>query len=219
MAKKGFLERAAEEIWPQATNKLAQSSKPARAVKREGLLELSEICRRVLYYFFDCPDDAIGLNGLAENVKASKTSTREAVLLLEKHGYIKKDVIGNAWRIYAHNPNEFFFTISKIPYNLQLIYESAILGTIYDKLPGAKAIILFGSYRHGTNNKNSDVDIAVETAGGKDLQIVTLGTVNFGFRKNVKVNLHIFSRNNIDLNLFTNIANGIVLDGLLEVRP
>ena len=40
-----------------------------------------------------------------------------------------------------------------------------------------------------------------------------------GFRKNVKVNIHIFSRNKIDLNLFTNIANGIVLDGLLEVHP
>ena len=219
MAKKSLLERAAEEIWPQAKNKWAQSGRPARAIKRAGLLELPEICRRVLYYFFDCPDDAIGLNGLAEKVKASKTSVHEAVLLLEKHGYIKKESIGNAWRIYAGDTAGFNFTIQKIPYNLQLVYNSKAINNIYYKLPGAKAIILFGSYRHGTNNKNSDVDIAVEIAGNKGLQIAELGAFDLGFRKNVKVNLHIFSRNNIDLNLFTNIANGIVLDGLLEVRP
>ena len=219
MSKKGFLERAAEEMWPRAKNKRESSGRPASAIKRAGLLELSETCRRVLYYFFDRPDDATGLNSLAKIIKASKTSVREAVLLLERHGYIKKEAIGNAWRVYAWDTAGFYFTIQKIPYNLQLVYNSQILNNIYNKLPGAKAIILFGSYRYGTNNKNSDVDIAVEIAGNKDLQITELGAFDLGFRKNVKVNLHIFSRNNIDLNLFTNIANGIVLGGLLEVRP
>ena len=47
-----------------------------------------------------------------------------------------------------------------------------------------------------------------------------LGIVEqLGYRKKVNVNLHVFSRNKIDLNLFVNIANGIVLDGFLEVRP
>ena len=40
-----------------------------------------------------------------------------------------------------------------------------------------------------------------------------------GYRKNIKVNLHVFSRKHIDLNVFANIANGIVLNGFLEVRP
>jgi len=33
------------------------------------------------------------------------------------------------------------------------------------------------------------------------------------------VHLHIFSRNKVDLNLFANISNGIILDGFLEVHP
>ncbi len=193
--------------------------KGTKGKQKIRILALSEVYKRVLYYFFDYSNAAIGLNDLAESVGASKTSAREAVLLLEKHGYIKKDIIGNAWRIYADAPDEFYFTINKMPYNLQLVYESAILGTIYEKMPEFNAIILFGSYRWGTNNENSDVDIAVEVSGDKELRIATLGTVDMGYRKNVKVNLHIFSRNKININLFTNIANGIVLDGLLEVRP
>ena len=43
--------------------------------------------------------------------------------------------------------------------------------------------------------------------------------MNIGYRKNVPVNVHVFSRNKIDLNLFANIANGIILEGFLEVRP
>jgi len=55
--------------------------------------------------------------------------------------------------------------------------------------------------------------------GDDELSIIRLGIIEkLGYRKNVPVNLHIFSRNKVDLNLFTNIANGIVLDGLLEVR-
>ena len=46
-----------------------------------------------------------------------------------------------------------------------------------------------------------------------------VGLEKLGFRTNVKVNLHIFSRNKIDLNLFANIANGIILSGFLEVLP
>src|SRR3989344_1878277 len=141
MSKKGFLERAAEEMWPRAKNKRESSGRAASAIKRAGLLELSETCRRVLYYFFDRPDDATGLNSLAKIIKASKTSVREAVLLLERHGYIKKEAIGNAWRVYAWDTAGFYFTIQKIPYNLQLVYNSQILNNIYNKLPGAKAII------------------------------------------------------------------------------
>jgi hypothetical protein len=63
-------------------------------------------------------------------------------------------------------------------------------------------------------------DIAVEVLGNDQPRSVTLGTFpQFGFRRNVPVQLHIFSRSKVDLNLFANIANGIVLQGFLEVKP
>ena len=110
--------------------------------------------------------------------------------------------------------------MKKIPYNLQLLYESGIIGAVYNKIPNARAILLFGSYRWGTDNEKSDIDIAVEVLGNEEMRIEALGLIGqFGFRKKVKVNIHIFSRKRIDINLFTNIANGILLDGLLEVHP
>lgn len=72
----------------------------------------------------------------------------------------------------------------------------------------------------GTDNEKSDIDIAVEVLDNKSMKIEKLEVIaQLGFRKKVTVNCHIFTRNKIDLNLFTNIANGIVLDGLLEVHP
>ena len=100
------------------------------------------------------------------------------------------------------------------------IYQSGILEAIYKKIPNPRAVILFGSYRKGDDTEQSDIDIAVEVLGNEEMRIEKLGNVEeLGFRKNVKVNLHIFSRNKVDLNLFANIANGIALSGFLEVRP
>jgi len=188
-------------------------------LKNVNLLELSETYRRVLYSFFSFPEQAIGLNDLSEQIGASKTGTKAAVAHLLREGFLNKEEVGNAWRLSAKPKNPFTIT-RKIPYNLQVIYESGLISTIYNKIPSARAIILFGSYRWGTDNEKSDIDIAVEVLENRNMRIENLGIIErFGFRTKVAVNLHIFSRNRVDLNLFTNIANGILLDGLLEVHP
>lgn len=182
-------------------------------------LEISESYRKVLYYFFSFPEQALGLSDLSEHIGSSKTSTKLAVNLLIKQEFLNKEEVGNAWRLSTIPRNPFFIT-KKIPYNLQLIYESDIISRVYNKIPNARTIILFGSYRWGTDNEKSDIDIAVEVLGNENMRIETLGLIDqLSFRRNVKVNLHIFSRKKIDLNLFTNISNGILLDGLLEVHP
>ena len=190
------------------------------ALKIVPIEERSESYRKVLRYFFSYPQLAISLNDLSRKIKVGKTSTKAAVTHLINEKFLEKEVIGNAWRIYIANQKDQFMITRKIPYNLELIYESGIIAKVYHKIPQARAILLFGSYRWGTDNENSDIDLAVEILGKHDLRIETLEILeNLGFRKKVKVNLHIFSRSKIDLNLFTNIANGIVLDGLLEVHP
>ena len=190
-----------------------------KKLKNRSLLEVSENYRKILAYFFSFPEYPIGLNDLSNQIKASKTSTKQAVNYLIEQGFLKKEEIGNAWRLSANPKNPMIIT-KKIPYNLQLIYESGIVDAVYSKIPNARAIILFGSYRWGTDNEKSDIDIAVEILDNKEMKIETLGLIEqLGLRKNIKINLHIFSRNKIDLNLFTNIANGILLDGLLEVHP
>ena len=122
------------------------------------------------------------------------------------------------WRISQDLSHEYN-VVWKIPYNLHLVYQSGIINEIRKVFLNPRAIILFGSYRKGDDTEKSDIDIAVEVLEEKDLEIIHLGMIpQLGYRSNVPVNIHIFSRNKINLNLFANIANGIILEGFLEVR-
>ena len=187
-------------------------------MKKVRILELPETYKKVLFYFFSFPQHAVGLNDLSQNIKSSKNAVKEAVNNLANEGFLSIEQIGKAWRITANQKHPYFIT-RKIPHNLQLVYESNIIKHIYKMIPNARAIILFGSYRWGSDNEDSDIDIAVEVLENKELKIINLGIIEeFGLRKNVRINMHVFARNKIDLNLLANIANGIVLDGFFEVK-
>lgn len=194
------------------------SSKKGRFLKKSDILELNESYRKCIQWFFAYPDKEIGLTDLAEMLGIAKTTARKIVLQLVDEEFLIKEELGKVWRISCNRTHSHNHSV-KIAFNLELIYLSGILPEIYKIVPNAKAIILFGSYRKGDDTENSDIDIAVEVIGNEDLQIIQLGILpQIGYRKNVAVNLHIFSRNKVDLNLFSNIINGIILDGFLEVR-
>ena len=187
-------------------------------LKKMDLHELNQAYQKVLIWFFSFPSREIGLNDLSHAVKISKTSAKEIVNKLEAEGFLKKEVIGRTWQISC-DQNHAYNSSKKIAFNLAMIYESGILEKIKDIIPSQRAIILFGSYRKGDDDENSDIDIAVEVLDDKEVRIIELGIIpQIGYRKNIKVNLHLFSRNKVDINLFANIANGIVLQGFLEVK-
>jgi len=193
-------------------------------LKKIELMELNEAYQKVLYWFFSFPNMETGLNDLSLDLKISKTTAKKIINALVEEGFLNKNIYGKTWRITCNLDHPYNST-TKISFNLAMIY-GAYYGGLRDhilKIVGnAKSIVLFGSYRKGDDNEESDVDIAVEVTDDDDdeVRIVELGAIpEFGFRKNVKINLHIFSRNKVDLNLFSNIANGIVLEGFLEVRP
>src|SRR3989344_2518058 len=146
--------------------------------------EPSESYTKVLHYFFSFPEKPLSLNDLARNVKSSKTAVKEAVARSIREGFLTKEVVGNAWRISA-NPKSSLLITRKIPYNLELIYQTGIVTKVYEKIPEARAIILFGSYRWGTDNEKSDIDLAVEVLGDRNIRIESLGFIEqLGFRRN-----------------------------------
>lgn len=173
---------------------------------------------KTINWFFSFPNIEMSLNDLSRELEISKTTANRIVTQLVNEGFLEKKVLGKTWRISC-NQNHYYFRTRKIGYNLIMIYESGILEEIHKRIPSPRATILFGSYRKGDDTEESDIDIAVEVLDDEDVRIFELGEVpQLGYRKNVRVNLHVFSRNKIDLNLFSNIANGIVLEGFLEVR-
>ena len=175
--------------------------------------------QKVQAWFFAYPTKEFTLNEIYKAVDIAKTTASQTVQQLAAENFLVKETIGNLWRIKANQGHQHF-VIRKIPHNLQLVYESGIVEYIKSLFPQSRAIILFGSYRKGDDTHESDIDIAVEVLDDKELRTSEIGGIHeLGYRKNVKVNAHIFSRNKIDINVFTSIANGILLDGLLEVRP
>lgn len=190
-------------------------------LRKVDMLELNTAYQRVLYWFFSFPGMETGLNDLSSDLKLSKTTAKRAIELLMNEGFLSRRVYGRAWRITCNHEHPYNRT-TKIAFNLEVIYGAYMNGlrdVILKEVGNAKSIILFGSYRKGDDTEESDLDIAAEIAGSDDMKIIELGQIpKLGFRNNVKVNLHIFSRNKIDLNLFSNIANGIVLEGFLEVN-
>ena len=187
-----------------------------KGIKVEELKRAYEKC---LVWFFAFPRTKIGLTELSKYVSSSKTAAKQAVESLVQHNIIIREIAGRAW-ILSANPKNQYFIRKKMLYHIDRLYESGIVEAVYKMTPQARTIILFGSYRRGDDVEESDIDIAVEVLDNRKMRIERLGIVEqLGYRKNIPVNLHIFSRNKVDLNLFANIANGIVLDGFLEVRP
>lgn len=184
----------------------------------KDILQEQYALQKILYWFFSYPYKEISLRDLCAEVEITKTTANRLVTQLVHDGFLQVDVLGRTWRIKANQEHYYFRTV-KIPYNLMQIYQSNIIEEVLRMIPGAKAVILFGSYRKGDDTEQSDIDIAVEVLGEKELKIEKLGVIaHLGYRINVPVNVHVFSRKKIDLNLFANIANGIVLHGFLEVH-
>lgn len=187
--------------------------------KKVDLLELNNAYRGVLYWFFAYPAREISLNDLTKSVGISKTTANKVVSILSEEGFLKVESLGRIWRISCNQKHKYNFT-RKISYNIELIYESGVIEEILSQIPNTRSIILFGSYRKGDDIESSDLDIAVETLDNDGVKIIPIGTIpQMGYRKNVAVSILKFSRNKVDLNLFSNLVNGFVLYGFLEARP
>lgn len=194
-----------------------------KKLKKVELLEQNESYLKVMIWFFSYPLIPISLSDLAKELKISKKTATLIVNQFVKEEFLIKEEIGRTWRISCNQKHPYNFT-RKIGYNLsivyQALYESGIINDLYNAVGNPKSIILFGSYRKGDDTDKSDLDIAVEIIGNEKMKIVNLGNIpELGYRKNVPVNLHVFSRNKVDLNLFSNIANGIIIEGFLEAHP
>ena len=188
-------------------------------LKKTEVFEINEAYQKVLFWFFSFPNKEFSLNDLANQLKIAKSTAREVVKMLVGEDFLKIETVGRLWRISCNQEHIYNYS-RKISYNLMMIYESGILQEIRKHVPNPKAIILFGSYRKGDDIDKSDIDIAVEIISNQPMQIKQIGVFpKFGHRENIQANLHLFSRNHIDINVFSNIANGIVLEGFLEVRP
>ena len=189
-------------------------------VTKKYLKLLVETARqRVVEVIYRYPDKEFSLSELAKEAGVAKAHIGKILDELYKIEFIEIVKLSKIWRIKA-NQRSWVFVKSKIIYNLNFVYQSGLVEFLDEHFNHPKSIILFGSFRKGDDLSASDIDIAIETDEAEDYSTVYLKELSeFESTINRKIQLHLFNKKNIDLNIFNNIANGIVLFGFLEVKP
>lgn len=174
--------------------------------------------QKILEVFFKYPEKEFSLTDISKLAGVAKSNLGNILSNLEKIDLIQITKLSNLWRIKA-NQNSCIFIKNKIIYNLNLIYQSSLIEFLDEYFRNPKAIILFGSFRKGDDISNSDIDIAIETNKFKEYKTTGLKELKkFEEMIGRKIQIHLFNKNNVDINVFNNIANGIVLFGFLEVK-
>jgi len=175
--------------------------------------------QRVIALFAHFPDKEFSLSDVAKLTKVKKSNIGKMLNILYKEELIIITKLKNIWRIKANRDNLKFIKM-KIIYNLNFIYQSGLVEFLVDSYKNPKAIILFGSFRNGEDNSESDMDIAILDNSFKEYQTFYMREL-YEFEKEInrKIQVHLFNERLVDINVFNNIANGIVLWGFLEVKP
>ena len=174
---------------------------------------------KVLEVLFRYPEKEFSLSDLAKEARVAKPHIGKILQELVQIEFITITKLTKIWRIKANQQN-WNFLRSKIVYNLRFIYQSGIVEYLNGYFGIPKGIILFGSFRNGEDLSTSDIDIAIETDSVAEYETRGLRElVDFEKLIGRKIQIHLFNRKSVDLHVFNNIANGIILSGYLEVRP
>ena len=183
--------------------------------------------QRVMEVMFKHPTEEFSLSDLAKLARVAKPHIGKILKELQQSELIEIKKLSKIWRIKAlQNDN---FIKNKIIYNLHLLFQSNIIPLIDELYNHPKAIILFGSYRKGEDIIGSDIDIAVEVEKNIEIKSLSLkqlldekpAKIVDNFENDIKrqIQIYPFNKKNIDIHVFNNIANGIILSGFLEVKP
>lgn len=187
--------------------------------------------QKVASVLFKYPEKEFSLSELAKEAGVAKAHIGRVLDEFYSFGLVKIVKLSKIWRIRANQESQDFIK-SKIVYNLNLVYSSGLVEFLNEEFNNPKAIVLFGSFRKGDDISTSDIDIAIEIPENvppifkMDDEVAKFDFETVRPKESVeyekfigrKIQLHLFNRKNADLNVFNNIANGIVLSGFLEVK-
>jgi len=173
---------------------------------------------KIIEILFKYPEKEFSLSDLAKEAGVAKANIGGILTDFQEAGLISIEKLAKIWRIKANQTN-WLFIRSKIVYNLNFVYKSGLVEFLVDHFKNPKSIVLFGSFRKGEDLSNSDIDIAIESDEINEYEVIGLRELSeFESMIERRIQLHLFSRQSVDINVFNNIANGILLWGFLEVK-
>src|SRR3989338_367665 len=174
------------------------SRKIGQASEKVGQVE------KALLYFYEHPNTSVTIREFAQTLRWSKSTTHAYLQLLQKKEIISSD---HKWIDSWQNH------IKKTNFYIEKVVESGLIDYLELEL-AASAIILFGSFRKGESQKDSDIDLFVECARERALNLKK-------YEQLLGHNIELFTRKKITQlpqNLLNNVVNGIKLKGYFTIK-
>jgi len=163
-----------------------------------------DIEKKILRIYFENPGKTFTVRNMSKLTRIPRSSVHKKLFEMKTKNILNKE---NSLQ------DNGLIKIKKINYFVEEIFESGLIEFLTDKL-NPSCIILFGSIRKGESDKNSDIDIFVESSVKKKLDLAK-------FEKKIghKIDLFVESKiTNLQDNLFNNVINGIKLFGSFKVK-
>jgi len=175
--------------------------------------KLTNLQENILRFLFMQVGKSFNARRLAQQLDVSSPAISKSLLGLKKENFvsIKKDKESKQLRITLNRKNPLIIGLKRAE-NLRLIYESGLDMYLEEKFPGS-TIVLFGSYSTGNDYYNSDIDFAIIGSKSKDVDFRKFEKL---LEKEIRVNVY-KSWKGINKNLKSNILNGVVLEGGVEI--
>ena len=166
---------------------------------------------KIMELFFEEPSRYFQIREVSRLTGIAPTSVRNYLESLRKEGLLRK-VKTNIYNSYSANQEERRYRIYKQTYMLLKIQESGLI-TFLEEAFHPRCIVLFGSMRKGDHNKESDIDIFVES----EEKVVDLKK----YERLLGHKIALFfesSLKKLSDELFNNIINGIKISGYIKLK-
>lgn len=168
------------------------------------MVQINQKWDKILDLIFENSNKSFTVREISKSVKISSSSVQRYLEELRDEGLIAE----NNRAIITP-----YFKFLKTYNIINKLYNTKLLSFLEKEL-NPSLIIIFGSVRKGEYDKESDVDLFIETSLGKKLDLKQ-------FEKILGHKIQLFVENDINklnANLYNNIVNGIKLSGYLRVK-
>ena len=158
--------------------------------------------QEILKLYFREPEKKFTLREISKKTKLPLATVQRRVKKLEKLNLIKNGEIIDS----------LLFRTEKITFYLKELVKSGLINELIKQF-NPSCIILFGSIRKGESNKESDIDIYIESHLSEKFN-----TSKFEKKLNHEISLFVHkSISELPNELKMNIVNGICLYGVLKL--
>lgn len=159
---------------------------------------------KLLEVIFEYPNKEFTIREISKLTKIPISSIQRYLKDLKE-----KEIINENNQLIINNYNKFL----KTNFMINRLYKNKLIDHLNNNF-NPSLIIIFGSVRKGEYDKDSDVDIFIEST--KNIKI---DLSNFEKKLNHKIQLFIYKDiKELPNNLFNNVINGIKLAGYLKIK-